>query len=690
MNRKQILTLSTITALFLVACGETSSVPSSESSSVTPSSSVVPSTSIPSSSSVTPSSSSEPSSSVEDNETWGIINGDFEDETDDFEFNSFGWNTFIGGAVDGIVATASYKTEGDNQYGSMNIESITASTQWWHAQLRQNGVYLNALGSYILSFKVRATAARTIRVQIQGGGLTAKPSALNELAVQVGTSWETKTINFTAPSDANSAELQFGLGPDSFLPSDLVGFARSFAEVHIDDVRIQTGAPLPNQAPTITGGDLLVKVGSLLLVRSGLVVRDDYDRNLSITNVVATDITVGTQLNTSAPVPGIYTFRYEVTDSEGLVGSHIRNIIVTDENQLLNNTQFTQAGPADMPAGWSKFSDEVNGGQTVTTGVMPHLLPESLLGNVVNGNFSDATENFENSVGWKTYIGAASDGIQATMGITDGVGVFTTTASTSDTNFWHGQILQENIRLPIGNFTLSFRAKTSEARTIRVALAGGNIVSTGRAIDEVPVVLGTEWETFEIDFTTTGHSNGAVLQFFTGRDQSLPSNLAALYANKTGTVYLDDVMFKYENAASPVATLIPTLAVELLKIVDDGNPWENQVKYDKIQFFQGQYRLNFKAYSVLARPIILAMEGDGGVAQPNLYRTVELSTSPQAFSYDMDFVSNSTNGTRNLQFFMGSYKNYATLNWDGLTPVGIEDNILTKVYIFDLSLVKVA
>jgi hypothetical protein len=688
MNRKQILTLSTITALFLVACGETSSVPSSSSiapsSSITPPSSVIPSSSIPSS-------SSEPSSSSPvSNETWGVINGDFEDETDGFEFESVGWNAFIGGAVDGIVATASYKTEGDNQYGSMNIESITGATQWWHAQLRQNGIYLNALGSYVLTFKVRATAARTIRVQLHQGGLSAKPSALNELPVQVGTSWETKTINFTAPSDALNAELQFGLGPDSFLPSDLVGFARSFAEVHIDDVKIETGAPLPNQAPTISGGDLLVKAGSLLLVKSGLVVRDDYDRNLTITNVVATDITTGTKLNLTAPVPGIYTFRYDVTDSEGLVGTHTRNIIVTDENQLLNNTQFTTTGLAGMPAGWSKFSDEANGGQTVTSGVMPHLLPESLLGNVVNGDFSDSTENFTNSVGWKTYIGAASDGIQATMGITDGVGVFTTTASTMDTNFWHGQIIQENIRLPIGSFTLSFRARAAEARTIRVGLSGGNIVSTGRAIDEVPVVLETGWKTFEIDFTTTGHSNGAVLQFFTGQDQSLPTNLATLYANKTGTVYLDDVSFKYENAASPVATLIPTLAVDLLKIGEDGNPWENQVKYDKIQFFQGQYRLNFKAYSVLARPIIVAMEGDGGVAQPNFYRTAELTTSPQAFGYDMDFVGNSTNGSRNLQFFMGSYKNYSTLNWDGLTPVGVEDNILTMVYIFDLSLVKVA
>ena len=689
MNKKNLVVFSTLTALFLVACGE---VPSS---SITPSSSSAPSTSSasPTSSASVVSSSVSGSSSVGSSETWGIINGDFEDASDDFTFQSAGWNAFIGGTVDDIVATASYKTEATNQYGAMTISSIGAPTQWWHAQLRQNGVYLNAGGSYVLSFKVRAAAARTIRVQIQGGGLTSKPTNLNEVAIAVGTTWETKSINFAAPSDAVNAELQFGLGPDSFLPSDLVGFARSFAEVHLDDVKIDTGEPLPNQAPTISGGDLVGRVGELLLVKSGLTIRDDYDRNLALANVTAIDVTNGPKLNAASPEAGFYTFMYLITDSEGLLGTHTRNIIITNPNQLLNNTQFTQWGNAGMPAGWTKFSEDNNGGQRVTAGVMPHLLPESLLGNIVNGDFSDATENFTNQLGWNSFIAdTATTGIVATVGITDGVGVFTTTASTAASQFFHGQLRQENIRLPQGDFTLEFRAKTTEARTIRVALSGGNIVTTGRAINEVPVVLTTEWDTYRIDFTAANHAYGALLQFFTGPDQSLPAELATLYGSKTGTVYLDDVVIRYENAASPVATMIPTLAVDLWRIVDAGNPWENQVKYEKLPFYQGNYRLNFKAYAEDARPIILAMEGNGGVAQPNLYRTVALTTIPQAFSYDIAFIANSLNTSKNLQFFMGSFSNYASFStgWAGLDPVGAEDNIETMVYLFDFSLDKIA
>jgi hypothetical protein len=206
------------------------------------------------------------------------------------------------------------------------------------------------------------------------------------------------------------------------------------------------------------------------------------------------------------------------------------------------------------------------------------------------------------------------------------------------------------------------------------------------------VVLTTEWDTYTLEFTAQNHAYGALLQFFTGPDQLLPSELAALYANKTGTVYLDDVVIRYEDAQSPVATMVPTLAVDLWRIADAGNPWENQVKYEKLPFYEGDYTLNFKAYADEARPIILAMEGNGGVDQPNLYRTVELTTTPQAFSYDIEFIADSVNSSKNIQFFMGSFSNFETFNewWPGLDPVGVEDNIETMVYLFDFSLDKVA
>ena len=180
MNKKSLYAVSTLMALMLVACGETSSVPTSST----------PTSTVPSSS-TTPTSVA-PSSSVDSDETWGIVNGDFEDNTDDFAFLSAGWNAFIGGEVDQIVAEATYKTEGDNQYGALTMTSIGDATQWWHAQLRQNGVYVYASASYVLSFRVRAAEARTIRVTLKDGGLATRP--INELSVQIGTPGKPKPL----------------------------------------------------------------------------------------------------------------------------------------------------------------------------------------------------------------------------------------------------------------------------------------------------------------------------------------------------------------------------------------------------------------------------------------------------------------------------------------------------------------
>jgi hypothetical protein len=713
MNKKQLLTMSTLTALFLVACGEASSLPSSQPS--TSSVSSLPS-SQPSTSSV--SSSVTTSSQPTEVNTWGVVNGNFQTEVAFGTATQAGlWNVFIPTPeADGITATASYKTEtgSTNKFGAMNIASIDTNgktTQWWHAQFRQNGIYLNGGGSYVLSFRVRALEARTIRVQIQGGGLTSKPTSLNELPVQIGTTWETKTINFTAPSDADNAELQFGLGPDSFLPNDLVGFARKFGEVHLDDVKIDLGEPLPNTAPRISGGDLLFKTGTsdLLLIKSGLAIRDDYDRNLSLTNVTALDITQGPKLNSANPTPGIYTFLYTATDSLGLVGTHQRQIIVTDPNQLLNNKDLSQFGPNGMPLGWAKWNEDNNGGQRVTAGVTPHLLPESLLGNIRNGNFSQP-EAFTGGAGWSNFISSV-DGVNATMTRVNEELVFATTSVTDASQFWHAQLIHGgNIRLPKGNFRLSFRAKAAAARTIRVALEGDQIRTVDgndvRAINEQPVLLSTSMETYTIDFTTTKHVYGSTLRFFFGPDSGLPTDLIQ-HARKTATVTLDDITFKYENSASPVATFTNAMSVDIWRIVSGGFPWENQIKYEKLPFYQGTYRLSFKGYAEAARPVMLAMEGSGGLtpADPNRFNVFEFTTTPQAFTYDIIFANDSTNASKFLGFFMGSYARFGTGynqggdTWfnDWITNSGItvnsinaSDDIATMVYFFDFSLDKVA
>jgi len=680
MNKKQVLTISALGALFLVACGEASSLPSSQPSSSTPTSS--------------PSSVTSSGPTIDPNEKWGIINGDFEDDSDDFAFNSAGWNAFIGDpTIDEIVASASYKTEGSNQYGALTTTSIGGPTQWWHAQFRQNGVYVYAGASYVLSFKVRAAAARTIRVTLKDGGLTSRP--INEVPVAIGTTWETKAISFSPTSDGVNAELQFGIGPDSFLPADLIGFARNFAEVHLDDVKIEIGDALPNQAPTISGGDLLVKVGDLLLVRSGLVVRDDYDKNLSITDVTALDITQGPKLNPTNPTPGIYTFLYTVRDSEGLVGTHQRQIIVTDPNQLINNTQFNQFKATGEPLGWTQWNEDNNGGQAITASVRPIILPTSLLGNLGNGNF-EQPEDFTDTFNWATFQGdPVIDGITGSFSQVETMGnsyvKYDTESISDDTQFYHAQLQARNVRLPKGDFTLSFKARAAAPRTIRVALAGGGIVATGRAIDEVPVLLSSTWSTYTIDFTATAHSYGSQLQFFFGPDSFLPDDLVS-HARKIDDVFLDDITFLYRDANSPIATMIPTMAIELLRIGADGDPWDNQIKYN-IPFLAGNYKLNFKAYAGAARPVMLVAEGDGGVGQPRFGAVPQLTTTPQAFTYDITFVANATNASYFLAFFMGSYKNYADFKdwWPNIenTSLSVTDNVLTTIYLFDFMLTKV-
>jgi hypothetical protein len=83
----------------------------------------------------------------------------------------------------------------------------------------------------------------------------------------------------------------------------------------------------------------------------------------------------------------------------------------------------------------------------------------------------------------------------------------------------------------------------------------------------------------------------------------------------------------------------------------------------------------------------------------------EFTTTPQAFTYDIIFANDSTNASKFLGFFMGSYARFGTGynqggdTWfnDWITNSGItvnsinaSDDVATMVYFFDFSLDKVA
>jgi hypothetical protein len=143
---------------------------------------------------------------------------------------------------------------------------------------------------------------------------------------------------------------------------------------------------------------------------------------------------------------------------------------------------------------------------------------------------------------------------------------------------------------------------------------------------------------------------------------------------------------------SPIATMVPTMAIDVWRIGNDGMPWENQIKYN-IPFSAGNYKLSFKASADEARPVMLVAEGDGGVGQPRFGAVPQLTTTAQAFTYDITFEQNATNASYFLAFFMGSYKNYADFKdwWPNIanTTLSSANNVVTTVYLFDFTLTKV-
>ena len=145
--------------------------------------------------------------------------------------------------------------------------------------------------------------------------------------------------------------------------------------------------------------------------------------------------------------------------------------------------------------------------------------------------------------------------------------------------------------------------------------------------------------------------------------------------------------YEETNGGLTTSTVGGVAAVTLTHIAAAGNPWENQFKITGLAPFTGHYTLSFKIKADIARPIILAMEGDGGNGLPNFYQVIEATPTETLVTIDLIYnqADPATYDNRNLQFFMGSYTN-GGFDLEGL---GAEDNILTTVYFSEFSCVEV-
>ncbi|PKK96171.1 MAG: hypothetical protein CVV58_07750, partial [Tenericutes bacterium HGW-Tenericutes-3] len=132
-----------------------------------------------------------------------------------------------------------------------------------------------------------------------------------------------------------------------------------------------------------------------------------------------------------------------------------------------------------------------------------------------------------------------------------------------------------------------------------------------------------------------------------------------------------------------ISTTDSVVEIEITHIDSvDGNMWENQFKLTDLAAFAGEYRITFQAKADVARSIVVAMEGNGGVGLENISFNQALTTEWNTYTYDFSVNVDATIKNRNLQFWFGSLHNR-----EGFTAA---DDILTTLYFKNISIAKTA
>ncbi|NLN51038.1 MAG: DUF5011 domain-containing protein, partial [Acholeplasmataceae bacterium] len=121
--------------------------------------------------------------------------------------------------------------------------------------------------------------------------------------------------------------------------------------------------------------------------------------------------------------------------------------------------------------------------------------------------------------------------------------------------------------------------------------------------------------------------------------------------------------------------------IEITKVGDSddlGDIWENQFKVMDLAPFKGVYTLSFYARANDPRPMVVAIEGDGGIGLENEKHVVNLTSNWELYTIDVEVDSDGKLANRNLQFWFGNMAKE-----EGYTAA---DNVLTKVYLSDIKI----
>lgn len=514
---------------------------------------------------------------------------------------------------------------------SIKVATTNAGTVDYSVQLVQAGIPLEKGATYTVSFDARATAARTMKTAIKGPDY-GYSEYMTSKTVDLTTEKQTYIYEFkmTSDSDANG-RLEFNMGA-----------AGSTEDIYISNVSIkktQEANPDEKEEKTILADGNYVYNGSFQEGEGRLgyweitnnvdasvsVTNANTDRKLKVTvdndNSEAGDVLVA-QSDLAIKGGGTYALSFDAQadsarDMKIVVAGQELTASLTEENRSYTFKITTDEELTDrnivfyMGEKGTIYLDNVR------------LVEDAL---IKNGSFNAGFAGYE----W--YVDSSADATNVVDSLNEDNAADFTIKDTGDQD-WKIQLKQNNVELEKGQwYKLSFKAKSSLQRKIRVIMQGTEAKNWAVYSGENTVTLDTEYQTFEKTFQMTAATDTeAFLSICLGKiDERISTQ---------HRVCIDDIVL--EKVEAPDTPEIET-GVNILKNGDfsDGNTnWENavtspgeaavsfdnnkavytitnvgnadwnvQLKQNGIMLEKNcKYKISFKACSTEARIIKLAM-----------------------------------------------------------------------------------
>jgi glucose/arabinose dehydrogenase len=446
----------------------------------------------------------------------------------------------------------------------VDVTAATSTSNDWYAQVAQPSIALSAGKTHTLSFAARASSNRTIRVALQQ---SVAPNAIYfQRSTPITTAWQTYTMTFTPTVTDPQALFN-------------VNLASQVGQIWIDDVSLKstTGQPpvpviaAPAAGATYRAGDTINFAGSATDPEQGSLgaaaltweVVFHHDTH---THPFVEPFSGATGGSFSPPDTGEssaevwYRIHLTATDADGNTSEVTRDVVpvtsvLTVTTQPVGLSVNLDGAPVTGPitlSGVVNFKRELSAPATQTVGgvsyqfvswsdggAATHTIATPAANTTYTATYqpTGGTNLLQNSgfegtgSGWlapwlaNVRSPAAAKATRDTVNPALGNASLQVNVTASGLD-WYAQVLQPNVSLTAGApHTLTFRARASSARTIRLAFQRNS--APHPVYFQQSVSLTTTWQPYTITFTPTVTDPKTLFNFNVGAN--------------TGSVWLDEI-----------------------------------------------------------------------------------------------------------------------------------------------------